>query len=226
MEKTPSISIHCFTDVLCVWAYVAQIRVDELCRTHGDNIALQHHFRPIFGDTQRKITAGWKDRGGFQAFGRHVAGVANRFEHVTVHPEVWSRSAPLSSIPAHLFLNTVRLVAEEGSDQFDATIWAVREAFFKDLRDVGQRGTQLQIAEAQGLDVARIEKLLDSGAAHAEMDQDMKLAERYDINVSPTLVFNEGRQRLVGNVGFRIIDANIRELLHRDDHAEEQLSWC
>lgn len=32
--------------------------------------------------------------------------------------------------------------------------------------------------------------------------------------VSSTLIFNEGRQRLNGNVGYRVIEANIRELLH------------
>lgn len=32
--------------------------------------------------------------------------------------------------------------------------------------------------------------------------------------VSPTLIFNEGRQRLNGNVGYRVIEANIRELRH------------
>jgi hypothetical protein len=37
------------------------------------------------------------------------------------------------------------------------------------------------------------------------------------------LLFNEGRQRLTGNVGYRIIEANIRELL---EGAPGQLSWC
>ncbi|TPV95892.1 MAG: disulfide bond formation protein DsbA, partial [Myxococcales bacterium FL481] len=34
---------------------------------------------------------------------------------------------------------------------------------------------------------------------------------------------NEGRQRLNGNVGFRIIEANVRELLR---HTETEHSWC
>jgi len=43
------------------------------------------------------------------------------------------------------------------------------------------------------------------------------------VSVSPTLIFNEGRQRLNGNVGYRVIEANIRELLHNPPGEE---SWC
>ena len=34
---------------------------------------------------------------------------------------------------------------------------------------------------------------------------------------------NEGRQLLAGNVGYRVIEANIRELL---DTPGDQQSWC
>jgi hypothetical protein len=34
---------------------------------------------------------------------------------------------------------------------------------------------------------------------------------------------NEGRQKLYGNVGYRILDANVRELWERP---QAQASWC
>ncbi len=43
------------------------------------------------------------------------------------------------------------------------------------------------------------------------------------VRASPTLTFNEDRQRLTGNVGYRIIEANVRELLERP---ETQQTWC
>ena len=43
------------------------------------------------------------------------------------------------------------------------------------------------------------------------------------IKVSPTFSFNEGRQRLSGNVGYRIIAANIRELT---EPAALLQAWC
>jgi hypothetical protein len=41
---------------------------------------------------------------------------------------------------------------------------------------------------------------------------------------SPSLVLNEERQKLYGNVGFRVMQANIQELI-RTPHADEA-SWC
>ena len=43
------------------------------------------------------------------------------------------------------------------------------------------------------------------------------------IKVSPTCSFNEGRQRLSGHVGYRIIAANIRELT---EPAALLQAWC
>jgi len=51
----------------------------------------------------------------------------------------------------------------------------------------------------------------------------LDLARTHSIQASPTLLFNEGRQRLSGNVGYRIIEANIRDLI---EGAPGQLSWC
>lgn len=44
------------------------------------------------------------------------------------------------------------------------------------------------------------------------------------IEGSPSLVLNDGRQKLYGNVGFRLIDANIQELF-REPRADDA-SWC
>jgi hypothetical protein len=44
------------------------------------------------------------------------------------------------------------------------------------------------------------------------------------IEGSPSFVLNEGRQKLYGNIGFRLIEAKIQELL-RSPRADEA-SWC
>jgi len=36
-------------------------------------------------------------------------------------------------------------------------------------------------------------------------------------------LLNEGRQKLYGNVGYRIIEANVQEILHQPGN---QASWC
>jgi hypothetical protein len=44
------------------------------------------------------------------------------------------------------------------------------------------------------------------------------------IQGSPSFVLNDGRQILYGNVGFKIIEANIREILRQP--TADQASWC
>jgi hypothetical protein len=61
------------------------------------------------------------------------------------------------------------------------------------------------------------------GDKNAALSRDFELAKEHNVTVSPTLIFNEGRQRLNGNVGYRVIEANIRELLH---NPPDEQSWC
>lgn len=66
------IRIHYFTDVLCVWAYLAQVRLDELIKQHSANIEISYHFMPIFACTEHRIGEGWKNKGGYPAFGKYT----------------------------------------------------------------------------------------------------------------------------------------------------------
>ncbi len=93
-----SIEISCFTDILCVWAYVSQLRIDELQAEWQGKIHLRHHFISVFGCTTQRIGEGWKERGGYDAFGKHVMQVAEQFKSEDVdrsHPatHIWCSKA-------------------------------------------------------------------------------------------------------------------------------------
>lgn len=222
----PAVEILHFSDVLCVWAYVSQVRIEQLQRDFGDSIAIEFHFSQVFGSTRQRVAEQWADRGGLPGYGTHVREVVADFDHVEVHPEIWNSNTPASCVPAHLFLQAVKLIAAEQGDP-DQTLgqaaWAVRRAFFQDLVDISRREELLRIAESQHLPAHEIETLLDNGAAHASLAEDVELAHAHAIRVSPTMMFNEGRQRLTGNVGYRVIEANVRELL---EGPSGQHSWC
>jgi predicted DsbA family dithiol-disulfide isomerase len=68
-----------------------------------------------------------------------------------------------------------------------------------------------------------IQAQIDSGEAYALLSKDFDLVKEHTVTVSPTLIFNEGRQRLNGNVGYRDLEANIRELFN---HPAGEQSWC
>lgn len=219
-----SILIQHHADVLCVWAYVSQIRLEELEREFGDEIAIEHHWLQVFGNVADKLYANWRDKGGTAGYSAHVKDIVARFGHVPVHPEIWQRETPSSSLPAHAALCAVRLLdADEGRCRVAPVAAALRRAFFCDLLDVSRRRNLLEIVETCGIPAPRIETLLDNGAAWAALSSDLDLAREQNVRASPTLIFNEGRQRLTGNVGYRVIEANVRELLQAPAGGQ---SWC
>lgn len=230
-----TIEISYVSDVLCVWAYVAEARLDELRREFGDSIELDYRFIPIFGATRYRIGEGWRDRGGYAGFGDHVRNVAGGFPHVRVHEDVWSKVSPSTSAAAHEMLCAARLLQDEGvlgterKDELggrtplEQAVWLVRAAFFEDARDISERAVLLDVLGGAGLPVPALEAKLRSGEAVAEMCRDIELRDQHKIEGSPTYYLNQGRQKLYGNVGYRVVSANLRELLEQPGH---QASWC
>ena len=175
-----------------------------------------------------KLENRWRDRGGLQGYSDRVQDVAKKFDHISVHPDIWTKVTPFSSTSCHLFLNAIQLLetkdlVERNQQVFEKATWAFLEAFFTQLADVSDRKVQFGIAEELRLPIAAIEAQIDSGEAYAKLSQDFELVKEHTVTVSPTLIFNEGRQRLNGNVGYRVIEANIRELLHNPPGEQ---SWC
>jgi len=229
------IHIDYFSDVLCIWAYIAQIRIDELTSQYADQIKFNQHFIPVFGSTEKRITNQWKEKGGFQGYHDHVMGVCAKFDHIEVHPEIWLENIPKSSASCHHFLTSVYLLEKKnlitcerdkqckGRTLFEETIWQMRLHFFRDCQNVADLDAQTKIAREMDLPVEQIIKQMHTGEAMAAMCSDLELRDEYKIAGSPTYVLNEGRQKLYGNVGYKIISANIREIL---DNPSNQASWC
>jgi len=229
------VRISYFSDVLCIWAYVGEARLRELQRTHGDQLEMVYRFIQVFGHVPEKMERVWGKRGGPAAYRDHVLGVAADFPQVDVHPEIWTRNIPASSAPAHTFIKAVDLACKSGQcpaarlDHFEGrncveeAAWRVRLAFFRDLKDVSHQDVLLGIAADMELPTAAIRAHLQDGTAAAELCFDQARKEHHNVTGSPTYVLNKGRQKLFGNVGYRIIEANVDELLQ--DNAG-RLSWC
>ena len=226
--KNDQINIVHFSDLLCVWAYISQIRIDELEANFSAQVCMDYRFFPVFGDVAGKIAAQWSDKGGIKAYARHVQEVAGQFEHVEINPEAWLQNTPASSLPAHLIAcGTKVLIAQHPGrchpDLMHNLLKHLRHAFFVDLADISNQQTLLSIADDSGIPVDMLQQTLDNGTAHAQLAADLSAATLSGIRSSPTLSFNEGRQMLAGNVGYRVLEANIRELLN---NPADQQSWC
>ncbi len=224
--------VHHFSDVLCVWAYIANARLEHIAERYRDRIALDLRYCSVFPDARNKIERGWQDRGGPSGYARHIRDVVEKFGHVHVHPDAWSAIIPASSTPVHLFLKAVE-AADETSNDIETPIgerpshqvaWALRRAFFAEAKDVSDWRVQSDIAEACGIDAGKVEAAIKSGEAAARLDRDIQLCQKLNVIGSPTFIMNEGRQILYGNVGAHLIQANIEELFRAP--REDEASWC
>lgn len=223
-----AVRVEYYSDILCIWAYVAERRVAELARSFGDAIEIEQRFCSVFPDARTKIEASWARRGGYEGFNAHLAEVAAKFPHIEVNDRLWLDVRPRSSASAHLFVKAVECLDGGNLPYLDRpavrAAAALRRAFFAEARDVSDWRVQRDIAAELELDYAELRERIISSEAVAALAVDLNLAQQQAVSGSPTFIMNEGRQRLFGNVGYRLLEANVQELLRNP--AEGEASWC
>lgn len=213
--------IDYYTDILCIWAWVAQRRIEELNEELGQQIHLNYHYMDVFGDVPTKMGVQWEGNGHYEGYARHVMESVASFENAPVNSKVWSEVRPVSSANAHLILKAVEAVYSR--EQSIASDLMLRRAFFMDAKDIGNMQVTCGLLESQGLDAGLIRQCIMTGEAMAALMCDYQKAKRLNIKGSPSYVIDGGRQTLYGNVGYRVIRANIEELLKQPS---EEASWC
>jgi len=229
------VRVSYYSDVLCVWAYAAERRLEELVQTFGDRISIDAHVCSVFPDAWGKIEAKWTARGGFDGFNRHLNEVARMFSHIEVHDRLWLDTRPRTSASAHLFLKAVEIVEREqdgrGSrprpylDRLSTrATWAMRRAFFAQALDISDWRVHTDIADDLGIDYGKVDDKIRSSEAVARLVVDYDQSRKHGVEGSPTYIMNDGRQKLFGNVGYRLLEANVQELLRRP--SEGEASWC
>ncbi len=222
-----------FSDVLCVWAYTAQIRLDELKHEFAEQIQINYHFMPVFGVVDKRVGKTWKDKDGYAGFGQHVRQVCQQFPHVRVCNDLWRGDPPKSSASPHLFLKAVQLLEHRGAisnkaqhagrTPFEEMAWQLRLAFFLENKNIAHQEIQIDLAKKIDLPIGPLIASLQDGSAIAELCRDIELVDEYQVSGSPSYVLNEGRQKLYGNVGYKVIAANVHEIMAQPGH---QASWC
>ncbi|MEM9590530.1 MAG: DsbA family protein [Pseudomonadota bacterium] len=223
-----TVKISYYSDVLCIWAYVAERRLDELAVQFGNQIEIVPRYCSVFPDAWGKI----EGKGGFESFNKHLKDVAGRFPHITVNDAVWLRGRPRTSASPHQFLKAVELIEPLTDAEplpylerlSTRAARKIRHAFFADALDIGDWEVQCDIAAQLDIDTRLIDEKFRSSEALAALAIDYDLATDNGIVGSPTFVMNEGRQKLFGNVGYRLLEANVDELLRQPK--QDEASWC
>jgi predicted DsbA family dithiol-disulfide isomerase len=122
---------------------------------------------------------------------------------------------------AHLVLKAAELVG--GPAKLEALALMIRQAFFLRGEDIADLELLVSMTAGLDIDAQRFRAALRNGAAMAALSQDLRNASASGVRGSPTWVLNEGRQVLYGNVGYRILNANIEELMA---NPKDETSWC
>lgn len=220
-QNASPLVIDYYTDILCVWAWIAQRRIEALEHDYGGRIQLVHHCVNVFGDTAEKMGRQWADRGGFDGFADHVATSAAGYETAPVHPDLWRGVRPTTSATAHLILKAADITS--GPVIAVQLANSIRQAFFLHARDISKLDTLMEIGSEAGLNPSDLQDVVGSGQAMAALLSDYNRADVQGIKGSPSWLMNDGRQIFYGNLGYRILHANVDELLH---HPEQEASWC
>lgn len=213
---TVRIRFSYWSDPLCVWAYVAQGKLDRLLAGHPHTLDVSYRVVPVFGSVRWRFEQGPWASEGVEGRVRKTAEIARRFDHPEVSGECWRVAGQTSSWSPGAAIKAVSLAQEAGvcAPQSTASYQrALRQTFFVDGLNIGLREVQLAVAEQCGIARAGIEAALDDGRALAALWEDHQERETLGIQGSPTYVFDDGRAILYGNVSERVINATVDELL-------------
>lgn len=213
--------IDYYTDILCIWAWIAQRRIDELNNQLKDKIEIRHFFVDVFGDVPTKITENWADKGGYDGYADHIQKSTADSAYAVIDPKVWREVRPTTSANAHLILKAIETTYDRS--QCINMAYNIRKAFFIEAQDIGNLAVLFELVKTNDLDQNSIKKCIENGTAMASLMRDYQNSKQQTIKGSPSYVLDGGRQTLYGNVGYRVLHANVEELLKK---SKDEASWC
>lgn len=206
------LKISYWSDPLCIWALVAEQKLDRVLAELGNDVRVEYRIVPVFGSVPWRFAEGpWAKEGvdGRVAATRRIAEQGGRAD---VSGECWRKAMPSSSwAPASAIKAVFGLADGRGEEVGPAYQRALRERFFVAEANISQRSVQLELAEEMGLPRGPIEARLDDGSALAAVCEDHAEKERLRLQGSPTYVFDGGRAMLYGNFAYGILRSTVEE---------------
>lgn len=205
-----------WSDPLCIWAFVAQAKLEQILAAAGGRLEVHYHVVPVFGSIPWRFQEGpWAAKG---VAGRVEATrrIAQEHGRNDVNGACWASDCPASSwspgaaVKAVFAMERAGAVAPGCAAEY---LRQLRERFFVQELNIARRGVQLALAEQLDVPRTALEARLDDGSALAELCEDDRRKQELKIQGSPTYVFDGGRAMLYGNFSFGILHATVEELV-------------
>ncbi|MFO0734598.1 MAG: DsbA family protein [Labilithrix sp.] len=201
-----------WSDPLCIWAFVAQSKLDRVLAELGEHVVVDYRVVPVFGSVPWRFERGPWAKDGVDGRVLATRKIAEQGGRSDVTGECWRRAMPASSWAPAMAIKAV-FALEDGAAAGPAYQRALRERFFVCEANIALRAVQLEVAEELALPRAPIERRLDDGTALAAVYEDHAERERLHIQGSPTYVFDGGRAMLYGNFDYAILRSTVEELV-------------
>ncbi|WP_028025379.1 DsbA family oxidoreductase [Enterovibrio calviensis] len=193
-----SVTINFYSDLLCFWGWVGQQHNDKLMPLCNANVEWKHHCLALYGNVPERMHALGAGDKGYMKYAEITERLMGRFDGLDVHPDLWRKVRPTSSLMPHQAIKAVRYVA--GEKEAHDVERALREALFCDARDISHFGVIKDVLVDLHLAVPDVIECLQSGHALAKVYGDIKRAEADKVPGSPAWIFDEGRYRFFGQV--------------------------
>jgi predicted DsbA family dithiol-disulfide isomerase len=170
-----------WAEYYCPWSYIAAVRLYQIHGEYQDRVRLRVRPFPL------------------EAMGGEAAPRAileqewwlAALQEPRAAFEPWhGTSWPTTTLPA---FEAAWCAARQGDALFLDYDLRIRRAFFAESRDIGRPEVLLEIAQEAGLDLDRLRRDLESGAARSAVLAEARLGqEHYGVRGTPTLMLGDG----------------------------------
>ena len=195
MAKTKTsnttISVDIVSDIVCPWCWVGVKLFEKAAKQSRKNISLS--WRPYMLDPavpeggvpypeymKQKFGTGPSDR--FKKMRTHLEkigptlGINFKFDDIPMRP---------NTLNAHRLLKWA-----QGQDKGDAASQALFQAFFTDLKDVGDKEVLTEVGKKIGLDDQVISDLLSQEDDKNAVREEILFFRNLGVNAVPTFIYN------------------------------------
>ncbi|KQS79566.1 disulfide bond formation protein DsbA [Rhizobium sp. Leaf384] len=215
------VTVDVVSDVVCPWCYLGKARLDKAIAELASEILVTVNWRPYQlnpdlppegVDHKAHLAA---KLGGHEAVARahqtltalgHADGVVFDFDAVTVSP---------NTLDAH---RLIRWAQAEGADVQANVVSGLFRANFAEGRNVGDRETLIDIAEAGGLDRAVVTALFASDADSADVKTEIDMARDMGVTGVPCFII-ESKYAVMGAQSVEVLTSALRDIAEMKNQA-------
>lgn len=213
---TKTLRFQYWSDPLCIWAYVAQDKLDRILSEWSEHLDVEYRIVPVFGSVPERFASGSWSASGPEGRRDATARVARTHGHEGVSGAFWVDDAPASSWSSGAAAKAAFIMESAGEIETGLAakyLLTLRQHAFRHNVNISRRAAQLAAADEAGVPRERLARMLDDGEALAALSVDAEERVSLGLRGSPTYVFDGGRAVLYGNFPFEILHATVAELL-------------